>query len=171
MGDTGNAKQGAELYFEFLAEEGYRPKIDANGNVAFKSDGKSYVIEIDDEDAIFFRLAYPTLWHMSSDEELAQVQEIALAVTREYKVVKICPEADTDTWAAIELFCDPPETFTKLFDRSLRALRGAVKDFVTRMQASPMQQDDAFIFHLPKYTVGANRQTKQWRRGERNVRI
>jgi hypothetical protein len=161
VADKRTPKKSAERYFEFLAEEGYRPKIDSNGNVAFKCEGKSYVIEIDEEDDdMFFRLVYPKFWRISSDEELAQVKETALAVTDEYKVVKICPEADTDTWAAIELFCDPAETYTGIFDRSLRAVRGAVKEFVARMKEPPEQHDDAFIFHLPKYTVGRNRQTK-----------
>jgi hypothetical protein len=155
MADSGKAKKGAERYFDFLAEEGYRPKIDAYGDVAFKCEGGDYYIEIDEKDEVYFRLVYPGFWRIKSDEELAQVKETALAVTAEYKVVKIFPEGDTNTSASIELFCSPPQTFTAVFHRCLRALRSAVKEFIARMQELQTQQDD-FVFHLPKYKVGGN---------------
>src|ERR671918_1919703 len=109
MGDSGKAKQGAERYLTFLAEEGYRPKIDANGNVSFKCEGRSYVITIDEKDEAFFYLVYPNFWRIESEEELSQVQEAALAVTADTKVVKIYPVGGANTWATIELFCSPPE--------------------------------------------------------------
>jgi hypothetical protein len=155
MAESGNAKKGAERYLEFLAEEGYRPRIDANGNVAFKCEGRSYVIMIDEKDAEFFYLVYCDFWRIESDEELARVIEAALAVTADTKVVKIFPAGDTNTWASIELFCFPPETFTAVFERCLRALRAGVEKFVAKMQEQPKQTDD-FVFHLPKYKVGGN---------------
>ena len=72
MGDSGKAKQGAERYLTFLAEEGYRPRIDANGNVAFKCEGRSYV----EKDEEYFCLSYPNFWRIESDEELSQVTDV-----------------------------------------------------------------------------------------------
>jgi hypothetical protein len=149
MADSGKAKKGAERYLTFLAEEGFRPRIDANGNVAFKYEGGSYVIEIFENDEEYFRLKYPYFWRIKNDEELAQVKETALAVTAEYKAVKILLAGDTNTSASVELFCSPPQTFTAVFNRCLRALRDAVKEFVARMQEMPEQTDD-FILHLPR---------------------
>jgi hypothetical protein len=68
MGNSGKAKKGkkgAERYLEFLAEEGYRPKIDANGNVSFKCEGGNYVIRIDEKDEEYFELAYPNFWRIT----------------------------------------------------------------------------------------------------------
>jgi hypothetical protein len=155
MGDSGKAKKGAERYLEFLAEEGYRPTINANGNVSFKCEGRTYVIRIDEEDEEYFELAYPNFWPIESDEERSRVMEAALAVIADNKVVKIYPEDDTNTWATIELFCSPPETFKPVFNRCLRVLRGSVNEFVATMQDAP-KQDDAFVFHLPKYNAGRN---------------
>jgi hypothetical protein len=157
MGDSGKAKKGAERYLTFLAEEGYRPRIDANGNVAFKCEGRSYVIEIDEKDEMYFRLVYPNFWEIESDEELSRVKEVALAVTAEHKVVKIYPVKDTTTCATVELFCFPPETFTDVFDRCLRTLRIGSEKFVAKMQEPPEQTDD-FVFHLPRYNVGGKKQ-------------
>jgi hypothetical protein len=155
MAESGNAKKGAKKYLDFLAEEGFRPQINANGDVAFKYEGGNYLIKIDEKDEAFFYLAYPNFWRIASDKELVQVKEAALAVTAANKVVKIFPVKDTDTWATIELFCSPSETFKAVFDRCLRSLRGAVEDFKAKMKEMPEETDD-FVFHLPKYNVGAN---------------
>jgi hypothetical protein len=155
MGDSGKAKKGAERYLTFLAEEGYRPRIDANGNVAFKCEGRNYVIKIDEEDEEFFYLVYPNFWRIESDEELVQVNEAALAVTADCKVVKIFPVGDTNTWATIELFCYPPQTVKDVFDRCLSTLRTGVEEFVAKMEEPPEQHDDS-VFHLPQYKVGGN---------------
>jgi hypothetical protein len=155
MVDSGKAKKGAKRYLTFLAEEGYRPKIDATGNVSFKCEGRNYVIKIDEKDEEFFCLAYPNFWRIESDEELSRVKEAALFVTAENKVVKIFPMRDSNTWATIELFCSPPETFTAVFNRCLSVLRRSVKEFVAKMEEPPEQHDD-FVFRLPKYKVGGN---------------
>jgi hypothetical protein len=54
MGESGNAKKGADRYLDFLAEEGFRPMINGNGNVSFKCEGRTYVIRIDEEDEEYF---------------------------------------------------------------------------------------------------------------------
>jgi hypothetical protein len=152
MGDSGKAKKGAERYLEFLAEEGYRPKINADGNVSFKCEGRSYVIRIDEYEEEYFYLIYPNFWRIESDEELSRVKEAALAVTAETKAVKIYPVGGTNTYATVEQFCFPS---TDVFDRCLCVLHTGVEKFVAKMQEPP-EQDDAFVFHLPKYTVGGN---------------
>jgi hypothetical protein len=82
------------------------------------------------------------------------VMEAALAVTAENKVVKIYPVEDT-TWATIELFCSPPETFKPVLNRCLRVLCDSVNKFRAKMQEPPKPGDN-FVFHLPKYKVGGN---------------
>jgi hypothetical protein len=117
-----------------LTEEGYRPWIDEDGNVAFKCEGRVYVIEIDEKDEEFFCLVYRNFWAIESDDELAQVKEAALVVAADIKVVKVFPVEDTEIWASIELFCFPPQTFTAVFDHCLNAMRDGVEKFVATMQ-------------------------------------
>jgi hypothetical protein len=158
MAASGNAKKGkkgAERYLTFLAEEGYRPRINANGNVSFKCEGRPCVITIDEKEEEYFYLIYPNFWRIESDEELAQVKEAGLAVIAEIKAVKIYPVGGTNTYATVEQFCFPTQTFKDVFDRCLRALRAGVEKFVAKMEEPP-EQDDAFVFHLPKYKVGGN---------------
>jgi hypothetical protein len=116
----------AEWYRLFLAEAGYYPRIDANGDVLFSWEGRTYVIKIDEEDPQYFSLAHAAFWPIESDEDLSQARKAACAVTAEIKVVKIFLK-DTRAWAAIELFCFPPLMTKDVLRRCLKALHAAEK--------------------------------------------
>lgn len=125
-------KERAEMYRAFLEEEGYRPRIDDDGDVIFKCEGRNYIIILDDEDDEFFRIVYPNFWGIESEPELAEVKEAALNATIRVKVAKVFPVGDS-TWAEIELFCFPPEAFKPVFRRCLAALQTAVQTFISTM--------------------------------------
>ena len=125
-------QERTEMYRAFLAEEGYAPKVDEDGDIVFKCEGKTYVILVEDKDAEFFRLAYPNFWSIDSEAERAKVAEASLHATTQTKVVKVFPIKD-NTWAAIEMFCSPPEAFKPVFQRSLSALRSGVEAFRSKM--------------------------------------
>lgn len=129
-------QERAEMYRTFLEEEGYRPRINDAGDVVFKYEGRFYVIVVEETDEEFFRLIYPNFWGMENESELAAVKEAALCATVETKVAKVFPVGD-NTWATIELFCDPPETFKPIFPRCLSALRASVEAFVSKMGEVP----------------------------------
>lgn len=121
----------AKMYRDYLAEEGFTPKIDDDGDVFFKYEGKNYVIIIEDDEQ-FFRICFPNFWSIESEEERKKVQEAALYAAAKTKVAKVFPVQD-DTWAVIELFCDPPESFSRVFRRSLGALQAGVNNFIEKM--------------------------------------
>ncbi len=125
-------QEQAEMYRSYLAEEGYVPKVDESGDVVFKVEGQTYVILIDDEDDSFFRLAFPAFWEIESEEERRTVERAAAYVCMNTKVVKVYPMGD-DTWATIEAFCEPPETFKAIFPRAIGALRSGAQAFREKM--------------------------------------
>jgi hypothetical protein len=124
-----------ELYRDFLIEEGFRPRLDDNGNVYFKCEGRTMVIQVDEKDEEFFRLIYPNVWPIESDAELAEVKEASIRATTETKVAKVFPVGE-DTWATIEAFYSPADAFKPIFRRCLSALRAGVKTFVASMEDS-----------------------------------
>jgi hypothetical protein len=136
---VGTAHERLEMYRTYLEEEGYRPRLDGNGNVFFKCEGRTMVIQVDEKDDEFFRLIHPNLWSIESDAELAEVKEAAIRATTETKVAKIFPVGD-DTWATIEAFYSPPDAFKPIFRRCLSALRAGVKTFVASMEDSLSQR-------------------------------
>jgi hypothetical protein len=126
-------KQRAQMYEEYLKEEGFHPEIDKDGDVVFKTEGKIYVIIIDENDEEFFRLLFPNFWPIESEQERAKVERAALHATAETKVAKVFPVKD-DVMASIEIFCNPPQNFKSVFKRSISALQTAVRTFATKMR-------------------------------------
>ncbi|MDZ4201879.1 MAG: hypothetical protein U1C96_07005 [Gallionella sp.] len=128
-------QEKAEMYRSYLAEEGFTPKLDDDGDISFKFEGKNYLIIIDEGDSEFFRLVYPWFWPIESEDEREKAAQAALYASTQTKVAKVYPVRD-DTWAAVEIFCSPPEAFQAVFKRSLGALQAAVHNFRERMQQS-----------------------------------
>jgi len=128
-------KERAKLYMDYLTAEGYRPYIDEDGDVVFKSEGLTYYITIDANDEEYFRLVLPNFWRIESGEELAAALYAANHATMTTKVAKVYVRSDgKDTMAAIEMFVKPPENFKFIFSRAMSALKTAVNDFVSIMR-------------------------------------
>jgi hypothetical protein len=128
-------RERARAYVDILAAEGYRPQMDEDGDVIFKSEGLTFVIITEEEDEEYVSLVLPNFWSIESEEELARVLKAANEVNRSIKVVKIFVRKDgKNTWAAVEMFVKSPESFNLVFERALRALKGAVARFAELMR-------------------------------------
>ncbi len=123
------------LYRDFLAEEGYKPDVDADGDVRFKREGRTYCIIIDEKDPVFFRLVLPNIWEIESEAERKQVLIAADASNAKSKVSKVCTMGD-NVWVSIELFVGEPGDFKKVFTRALSAIDNGVINFVAKMKES-----------------------------------
>jgi hypothetical protein len=120
---------------DYLAQEGYRPWIDADGDVIFKDEGGTYYIDVDLSDAQYFRLVYPQFWQIEDAAELARVHISANYATRRTKVAKVYVlEGDKNTSASIELFFGEPQQFTTVFHRAMSALKAGVRNFADQMR-------------------------------------
>lgn len=126
-------QQRADMYKNYLTEEGFSPKIDSDGDVVFKYEGKSYCIMVDENDEEFFRLIFPNFWSIENEEERNKVLMAAAYSTARTKVAKIFTVRD-DTWASIEMFCSPPEAFKIAFRRCVSALQTGVNNFLEKMR-------------------------------------
>jgi len=125
----------AQLYMDYLAQEGYRPWIDADGDVIFKDEGGTYYIDVDVSDTEYFRLVYPQFWPIEDAAELARVHISANYATRRTKVAKVyIVEGDKNTSASIEMFFVEPEQFVAVFRRAMSALKAGVRNFVDQMR-------------------------------------
>lgn len=122
-----------ELYLEFLAEEGYRPRSDEDGDITFRKEGKLYVIIPAEEDPQLFRMCAYKLWPIESDEERVLALEAASTVTAMMKITKLFVLGD-NVHASVELLFDSPEKFEPLFDRALGLLDAGVREFGNKMR-------------------------------------
>lgn len=124
-----------ELYEQFLKEEGYAPKIDEDGDLAFKHEGGLYYVFTNEDDPRYFCLNFPGFWSIDSPEELQKALLVANDVTRGTKVVKITINSGrSNTSAGAEIFVEEPEDFKPIFKRCITAIQYAVRQFATKMR-------------------------------------
>ncbi|MSR31979.1 MAG: hypothetical protein EXR99_10785 [Gemmataceae bacterium] len=123
-----------DLYLEFLKEEGYRPTLDDDGDIVFKHEGQTYILFAETIDSSYFRLALPAFWEISSPDEEEKGIHLCMELNAELKVVKVYQLGDK-LWAAVEMFCDPVETFKPVLTRCLRVLQIAAGRFRDRMHS------------------------------------
>ncbi len=123
-----------KIIVSFLKEQGYCPKVDDDGDVAFKFEGSTYFIDEAGSDEEFFRLVYPNFWPIETMEEENNSKIALNEVNCELKVAKVFQIRDS-VWAAIEMFIDPFENFQNVFSRCLGCLQHSANLFSEKMRS------------------------------------
>lgn len=124
----------ATIYLDYLSHEGYNPYSDSDGDVVFKYEGGLYYVAIDVTDESYFQLVYPTFWSIENENEAVNAFLAAVTATRKTKVAKVYVLSNHENVSAsVELLLDRPEDFKYVFDRAIRTLRAAVRNFVEEM--------------------------------------
>ena len=118
---------------EFLQEEGYRPSIDDDGDIMFKSQGSTLFIRTYNDDDVYLKVMLPGFWSIESDQERAKVYYVANKVASEYKVAKVNVIKD-NTYASYEIFisADDPQ-IKRIVGRLINILLGVRSDFAQYM--------------------------------------
>lgn len=122
----------AQAYLEFLANEGYRPVLDGDGDVVFKVEGYMYYISVEEDEA-FFRLIFPNFWPLETEAERTRAERAALRVTARMKVVKVLT-TERGVLATVEMFATVPESVYPVFQRCVQTIQGAVRAFIEEMR-------------------------------------
>ena len=136
-----NEEQIQALYMDTLAEEGFRPKIDEDGDIIFKSEGRSLYIRLYADDTEYMQLVMPNFWKIESDEERVCATIAANHATRVTKVTKVFVTKE-NTCASIEMFLPSPDLFAKVINRSVAALRNGAEHFVEKMKEMEHKEED-----------------------------
>jgi hypothetical protein len=126
-------EQLQRLYTEYLAEEGYKPEVDSDGDVRFKREGRLYFIEVSEDDPEFFHVVLANIWSIESEKERLQVLAAADYSNAKSKVSKVHTVRD-NVWVSIELFVASPEDFKGVFKRIMSAFDNGVANFVNKMR-------------------------------------
>ena len=132
----------AEFYRDYLNEEGYRPSIDEDGDVAFKFEGGNYFISIYEDDEEYFQLVYPFFWEIENDEERERAIAACIETTRGQKSVKVFMVKDNnDVSAATEAFFAAKEDVKRIFPRYLHSIQSGIAAFreIMRRDQDPGQ--------------------------------
>ena len=123
-----------DVYQEWLANEGYRPTLDKDGDLVFKFEGGTYILFANDDDTMYYRLTFPSFWPIENDEERERARRAIDQTNATIKVAKLYfTDEDNNIWAAIEMLLPEPEMIRDIFDRTIRILKASVNEFRSRM--------------------------------------
>jgi hypothetical protein len=129
-------KERARVFHEILAKEGYRPEIDADDDIHFKSEGYNYwILGTDDEQ--FVQITLPNFWSIEDDDELGRALLAASAVSRGIKIAKVYARGDlADMFITAEQFLARDQDLAVIIDRLIGTVRAARDMFSTEMTNS-----------------------------------
>jgi hypothetical protein len=124
-----------KLYFDHLAEEGYRPKPDAytDGSeiIHFKSEGMNFFIEAD---GIYFKLFLPWIWPIENDEERIAVHVACSHVNSMIRLAKLEITNDEDVSIVADAYTADHKAIIAVLDSYIENLHEAHKNFREKMR-------------------------------------
>lgn len=114
------------LVMNFLRQEGFQPQETPFG-IAFKADGLSYAVLIDEDDSQFLRIALPNIFDVTAENRVAVLEAIN-TVNMDMKVSKTCIWGDSVTVFVEQLIDESPE-LGDIIPRTLRIMNGTRRSF------------------------------------------
>lgn len=122
----------------YLAEEGFRPKALDEIILAFNYEGRTFFINVYEDDDEFVQIYHPAFWPIESPEEKTVVQAAINAVNSSVKAVKLFilnHKSEEEVWATIEIIShDVRKSFPEIFFRCIETLDAAVTQFKRDMK-------------------------------------
>lgn len=124
--------------FDTMAQEGFRPSFDEDGDISFKFEGKNMVIIFDPKDENYLSLGANFSGFDSND--FAKAKEVAHSLTKEYKAGKcfVLKDDEDDSFRVrfvIEIFTSP-ELFARDVVRFLDIISDMITDFMKQMEST-----------------------------------
>lgn len=126
-------RQLQEIFSRHLSAESLRPELTSAGNVRFRSQGRTFVVHIDERDPLYFRLTMAFVADDKSEAARHRLLEGCNAAAADVKVVKCFLDEEGDPTFAAEMFLVVPGDFTLAFDRLLRAMDSAYRRYNRRL--------------------------------------
>ncbi len=126
-------RQLQDIYTRHLAAESLRPEVTSTGNVRFRSQGRTFVIHVDERDPLYFRLTMAFVADDKSEAARQRFLEGCNIATAEVKVIKCFLDEEGDPTFAAEMFLVVPGDFTLTFDRLVRAMDSAYRRYTRRL--------------------------------------
>lgn len=120
-------------YLAVLAQAGYRPEIDSDGDIRFAYEGRHFYVTRNC-DATYLEILYPGFWSIDSGPELGMVLFAASTANRTTKAAKLWVSEDLDRVSAVaECLISGPLDLQPIFMRLLRCLSLALETFRAEM--------------------------------------
>lgn len=113
----------SELVFNYLREQGYRPRTDERGNITFEYQNGTFIYCNNDEDKLFFQLALPGIMQVNEGNYYIALEAIN-QLNNDRKVIKGMILNNTSVWLMAEILLDRTPDVGDLIPRLLNMLMG-----------------------------------------------
>ncbi len=117
-----------ETYMAWLNEQGYRPELDNDQDIAFKHERINFVLFANEKDETFFRLMVPFFWELETEEETERATKVIMKLNTDYKAAKFYI-MQNDVCVAIESFYGQVEDVFPVLGRQIDLLASAMREF------------------------------------------
>jgi hypothetical protein len=121
---------------DWLAGEGFRARVDDDGDIHFRHEGRDVYVVLEPDDLSYLRLLVPGLWKCDDEAEFRVALAVANELNDDVKVAKVVVSAKGGVFASIELLLDGLETFRSVALRCLDLLGAARWEFRSRMRTA-----------------------------------
>jgi hypothetical protein len=124
-----------DLHVEFLAEQGFRPKVDDEGDIHFRYEGRHHFI-METQDEQYFYPLFPNFLPLSGEREVQEAALAASVASRATKVAKVyLNPAQDNVSASVELLVAEPADVHAHLLRALGIIGTATGKFLEEMRA------------------------------------
>ena len=124
-----------DLHVEFLAEQGFRPKVDGEGDIHFRYEGRNHFI-METQDENYFHLLFPNFFPLAGEVEVEEAALAASSASRATKDAKVYLNPALDNVSAsVELLVGDPADIHVHLLRCLGIIGTATGKFLEEMSA------------------------------------
>lgn len=124
----------AEAVLDFLTEEGFRPKLDEDGDVYFKYEGGTYVVLTGRDDPTVLLIVYPYFWSLDDAAERARALEAAMYAQQHVLIGRVTV-LEGNVSASVNAYLPDENSFRAVLIKSVDGLKYLVTKFREHMHA------------------------------------
>lgn len=124
----------AQAALDFLADEGFRPSLDEDGDVTFRFEGYTFIIVTSTNEPTVLTLVLPYFWPLDDAAERQRALEAAMAAHRQVRIGRVTV-LDTNVTASVNAYLPDAESFQQVLLKSLEGLKYLSVKFREHMHA------------------------------------
>lgn len=124
----------AEAVLDFLTEEGFRPKLDDDGDVYFKYEGMTYLLLTASNEPTVLTLVLPYFWPLEDAAERTRALEAAMVAHRHVRIGRVTVLEDNVS-ASVNAYLPDGDSFRAVLLSSVDGLKYLAGKFREHMHA------------------------------------
>lgn len=126
-----------EMYVEFLTSEGYRPTVDAKGDVLFTTQGQGFYINVMENDLQSFHIVLSKFLDVVVASNRQKALESASAAIRTTRLARVYITSNSKIAVDAYTFIGDPNDFKLVLNRMVNVIITARNNFLSEMRKRP----------------------------------